>query len=125
MFEGDRPLIMDEFLFCYRPLKINQSLSFYQFTARGKDCRLIKSLVTFDRNWKMEFLFFCGFWSRHPVEVGRDPFTLYTRELGNLHPKCMFIYIYIYIYTILSFAYDRLTLFSFSFIYLFIFVAVR
>ena len=93
VFEGDRPLTMDEFLYCYKPSKINQSLSFYQFTARGKDCRLIKSLVTSDRIWKTEFFFDSGFWAEHPVEVGRDPFALYNRELGNLRPEGMFIII--------------------------------
>ena len=79
VFEGDRPLTMDEFLFYYKPSEINQSLGFYQFTAKGKDCRLIKSLVTSDRNWKTEFFFVSSFWFGHPVEVGRDPFTLYSR----------------------------------------------
>ena len=32
VFEGDRPLTVDEFLYCYKPSKINQSLGFYQFT---------------------------------------------------------------------------------------------
>ena len=50
VFEGDRPLAMDKFLYCYKPSEINQSLGFYQFTTRGKDYRLIKSLVTSDRN---------------------------------------------------------------------------
>ena len=90
MFEGDRPLIVDEFLFCYKLSEINQSLGFYQFTTRGKDCRLIKSLVTSNRNWKTEVFFVSGFWSRHPVEVSRDPFAPYTGELGNLHPEGMF-----------------------------------
>ena len=55
VFEGDRPLTVDEFLYCYKLSEINQSFSFYQFTAKGKDCRLIKSLVTSDKNWKMSF----------------------------------------------------------------------
>ena len=93
MFEGDRPLTVDEFLHYYKPSEINQSLGFYQFIARGKDCRLIKSLVTSDRNWKMEFFFVSSFWAGHPVEVGRDPFAPYTGELGNLHPEGMFIII--------------------------------
>ena len=50
VFEGDCPLTVDELLFCYKLSEINQSLGFYQFTAKGKDCRLIKSLVTSDRN---------------------------------------------------------------------------
>ena len=61
VFEGNRPLTVDEFLYCYKPSEINQSLGFYQFTARGKDYRLIKSLVTSDRNWKTEFFFVSGF----------------------------------------------------------------
>ena len=61
VFEGNRPLTVDEFLYRYKPSEINQSLGFYQFTARGKDYRLIKSLVTSDRNWKMEFFFVSGF----------------------------------------------------------------
>ena len=61
VFGRDRPLTVDEFLFCYKPLEINQSLGFYQFTARDKDCRLIKSLASFDRNWKTEFIFVSGF----------------------------------------------------------------
>ena len=61
VFEGDCPLTVDEFLYCYKPSKINQSLGFYQYTAKGKDYRLIKSLVTSDRNWKTEFFFVSGF----------------------------------------------------------------
>ena len=50
VFEGDRPFTMDEFLFCYKSFEINQSQGFYQFTARGNDCRLIKYFVSSDRN---------------------------------------------------------------------------
>ena len=87
VFGGDRPLTIDEFLFCYKPSEINQSLGFYQFTARGKDCRLIKSLASSDRNWKTEFVFVSGFWVGNPVDVGRDPFTPYSGDLGNLRPE--------------------------------------
>ena len=93
VFEGDHPFTVDEFLYCYKPFEINQSLAFYQFTARRKDCRLIKSLVTLHRNWKTEFFFVFGFWAGHPVKVGRNPFAPYTGELGNLFPEGMFIII--------------------------------
>ena len=83
----DRSLIMDEFLFCYKPSEIHQSFGFYQFTARGTDCRLIKSLASSNRNWKKEFFFISGFWARNPVDVGRDTFGCCTRDLGNLHPE--------------------------------------
>ena len=61
VFGGDHPLTVDEFLFCYKPSEINQSLGFYQFTAKGKDYRLIKSLASFDKNWKIEFIFVSDF----------------------------------------------------------------
>ena len=91
VFEGDCPLTVDEFLYCYKPFEINQSLDFYQFTARGKDYRLIKSLVTSDRNQKMEFFFVSGFWARRPIEVDKDPFPPYTGDLRNLHPEGMLV----------------------------------
>ena len=91
VFEGDRPLTVDEFLYCYKPSKINQSLGFYQFIARGKDYRLIKSLVTSDRNWKTKFFFVSGFWVGCPIEVDMDPFPPYTGELGNLRPEGMLV----------------------------------
>ena len=91
VFEGNHRLIVDEFLYCYKPSEINQFLGFYQFTAKGKDYRLIKSLVTSDRNWKTKFFFVSGFCARRPIEVDRDLFSPYTRELGNLHPEGIFV----------------------------------
>ena len=89
VFEGNRPLTVDKFLYCYKPSEINQSFGFYQFMARGKDYRLIKSLVTSDRNWKTEFFFVSSFWAGRPIEVDQDPFPPYTGELGNLRPEGM------------------------------------
>ena len=86
-FGRDRPLTVDEFRFCYKPSEINQSLGFYQFTARSKDYRLIKSLASSDKNWKTEFIFVSSFWAGNLVDVGRDPFTPYSGDLGNLRPE--------------------------------------
>ena len=91
VFEGDRPLTVDEFLYYYKPSEINQSLGFYQFIARGKDYRLINYLVTSDRNWKTEFFFVSGFWAGRPIEINQNPFPPYTGELGNLRPESMLI----------------------------------
>ncbi|KAK9995437.1 hypothetical protein SO802_020123 [Lithocarpus litseifolius] len=85
VFGGDHPLTVNEFLFCYKLSEISQSVGFYQFKAKGTENRLIKSLVSSDRNWKIEFFFVSGFWVGNPIEVGRDTFTPYTRELVNLH----------------------------------------
>ena len=101
VFGGDRPLIMDEFLFCHKPSKINQSLDFYQFTVRGIDCRLIKSLVSFYRNWKTEFFFVSDLWAKNPIEVERDTFAPYTGELGNPIHFLFFIFYFILFYCII------------------------
>ena len=61
-FDKNRPLTMDEFLYCYKPSKISQSLGFYQFLARGSNSRLIRSLPLSDRRWKTEFFFVSGCW---------------------------------------------------------------
>ena len=55
VFEGDRPLTVDEFLFCYKPSEINQSQGFYQFTAKGSDYRLINSLVSLTETERRSF----------------------------------------------------------------------
>ena len=119
VFEGDRSLIVDEFLYCYKPSEINQSLGFYQFTARGNVCRLIKSLVTSDRNWKKEFFFISSFWSRHPVEVGRDTFAPYTGELGNLRPEGMLCFALFFVLSIFIFCLQSSNLIFFLFSFFF------
>jgi len=60
-FDGYRPLTVDEFLCCYKPSEISQSLGFYQFSVRGSNCRLVKSLPTSDRKWKTKFFFIFEF----------------------------------------------------------------
>ena len=91
VFKGNCPLTVDEFFYCYKPSEISQSFGFYQFTVRGRDYRLIKSLVTSDRNWKTEFFFVSGFWARCPIEVDQDPFPPYIGEVGNLRPEGMLV----------------------------------
>ena len=78
VFGGDCPLTVDEFLYCYKPSEINQSNGFYQFTARGNDCRLIKSLASSDKNWKTEFIFISGF-------LGREPCGHWQGSFCSLH----------------------------------------
>ena len=110
VFGGDRPLTMDEFLFYYKPSEINQSLGFYQFIARGKDCILIKSLALSDRNWKTKFIFVSGFWAGNLVDVGRDPFAPYSRDLGNLRPEGTFLPFFIFHFLLSYIFYLFLTL---------------
>ena len=105
VFRGDRPLTVDEFLFCYKPSEINQSLGFYQFTARVKDCRLIKSLASSDRSWKTEFIFVSSFWVGNPVDVGRDPFAPYSGDLGNLRPEGTSLPFFFFLFILFNFVF--------------------
>ncbi|XP_065620318.1 uncharacterized protein LOC136067574 [Quercus suber] len=89
VFGGDRPITVDEFLYCYKPSEIHQSPGFYQFTARSKDCRLVRSLASSDRKWKTEFFFVSGFWAGNPSDVGRDSFGHFSGDLGNLRPEAV------------------------------------
>ena len=108
VFGGDRPFTMDDFLYCQKPSEIHQSFGFYQFTARGKDCRFIKSLASSDRNWKKEFFFVSGFWARKHMDVGRDICGHYTGDLGNLRPEgksLPFLFILFSFFHIITFSY--------------------
>ena len=108
VFGGDHPLTVDEFLYCYKPSEIHQSLGFYQFTAKGADCRLIKSLTLSNRNWKKEFFFVSGFWAGNPMDVGRDVFGHCTEDLRNLRPEGKsppFFFILFSFFHILTFSY--------------------
>ena len=75
------------FLYCYKPSEIHQSPGFYQFTARGRDCRLVKSLASSDKKWKTEFFFVSSFWAGNPMDVGQNTFGRYAGDLGNLRPE--------------------------------------
>ena len=110
VFGRNRPLTVDEFLFCYKPSKINQSLGFYQFTAKGKDCRLIKSLASSDRNLKIEFISVSGFWVGNLVDIGRDPFAPYSGDLGNLRPEDTSLPFFIFLFSFYLIFYLFLTL---------------
>ena len=89
VFEGNCPLTMDEFLYCYKPFGISQSLGFYQFSAKGSNCRMIRSLPTSDREWKNEFFFISGPWDGNLVEVGRESFPPLVGDQGCLHLEGM------------------------------------
>lgn len=89
VFDGNRPLIVDEFLYCYKPFEISKSLGFYQFLARGSSCRLIRSPPSFDRRWKTMFFFISGYWAGNPIKVGMDLFPPNIGEMGHLCSKGM------------------------------------
>ena len=58
VLDGNHPIIVDEFLYCYKPSEIKQSAGFYQFSFRGPQFSLIKGRSSSDRFWKNNsFLF--------------------------------------------------------------------
>jgi len=74
VFEGNLPITVDEFLYCYEPSEITKSTSFYQFSSRGPQFNLIRGHSSFDRLWKMKFVFVSGNWAREPIDVNRTLF---------------------------------------------------
>ena len=88
--EGNYPITMDEFLFCYKPFEIKRSAGFYQFSSRGSHYSLIKSRSSSDRLWKTEFFIIFGNWAGDPVDVHRAPFPPFTNPIGRLRLEGMF-----------------------------------
>ncbi|XP_065628752.1 uncharacterized protein LOC136061323 [Quercus suber] len=87
--EGDRPITVDEFLYCYKPSEIKQSAGFYQFSSRGSQYSLIKGRSSSDRLWKQEFFVISGNWAGDPTEVSNAPFPPFTSPIGRLRPEAV------------------------------------
>ena len=62
--EGDRPITVNEFLYCYKPSEIKKSVAFYQFSSRGPHFSLIKGRSSFNKLWKTEFFIISENWAR-------------------------------------------------------------
>ena len=60
--EGNRPITVDEFLYCYKPSEIKKSAGFYQFSSKGSYYSLIKGRSSSDRLWKKEFFIISRNW---------------------------------------------------------------
>ena len=90
--EGNRPITMDEFLYCYKPSEIKKSAGFYQFSSRGSYYSLIKGRSSSDQLWKKEFFIISGNWAGDPADVGNPPFPSFTSPLGRLRPEVMFFF---------------------------------
>ena len=89
VFEGNCPITVDEFFYCYKPSEITQSTGSYQFLSRGSQFSLIRGCSSSDRLWKKEFFFIFGDWVGDPIDVNNAPFPPFTSALGRLRPKDM------------------------------------
>ena len=88
--EGNSPIIVDEFLYCYKPSEIKKSAGFYQFSYKGSHYSLIKGRSSSNRLWKTKFFIIFGNWAGDLVDVGSAPFPPFTSSLGRLRPEGMF-----------------------------------
>ena len=52
VLEGNRPITVDEFLYCYKPSEIKKFAGFYQFSSRGSYYSLINRRSSSDWFWK-------------------------------------------------------------------------
>ena len=114
--EGNRPIIVDEFLYCYKPSKIKKSPGFYQFSSRGPHFSLIKGRSSSDRLWKTEFFIISGDWAGDPVDVNSAPFPPFTSPLGRLRPEGMYFF-HFFFFLIFSNPFTYSSNPSFSFLY--------
>ena len=87
--EGNRPITVDEFLYCYKPSEIKKSAGFYQFSSKGSYYSLKKGRSSSDKLWKKEFFILSGNWARDPADVGIPLFPPFTNPLGRLRPEGM------------------------------------
>ena len=104
--EGNRPITVDEFLYCYKPSEIKKSAGFYQFSSKGPYFSLIMGRSSSDKLWKTEFFIISRDWAGDPVDVNIAPFPPFTNPLGRLRPEgkyffqknSLFIYFYLFLW---------------------------
>ena len=93
VFEGNHPIIVEEFLYCYKPSEITQFACFYQFSSRLPQFSLIMGHSSSDRLWKKEFFFISRNWVGDPIDVNNALMFPFTNVLGHLHPEGMFFFL--------------------------------
>ena len=87
VFEGNCQIIVDEFLFCYKPSEVKKSVGFYLFSSRAPQFSLIRGRSSSNRLWKKVFFFISRYWAGDPYDVNNAPFPPFTSALGHLHPE--------------------------------------
>ena len=113
--EWNCPIIVDEFLYYYKPSEIKRSAGFYQFSSRASYYSLIKGRNSSDRLWKTEFFIISGDWAGDPVDVHSAPFPPFTSPIGRLRLEGMFSFQFISFLSPFSFffsTFNRLTVLS-------------
>ena len=98
--EGNCPITVDEFLYCYKPSEIKKSTGFYQFLSKGPHFSLIKDRSSSDRLWKTEFFIISGNWVGEPVDVSSAPFPHFTSPLGHLRPEGMYFFHFSFLFSL-------------------------
>ena len=110
VLEGNHPITVDEFLYCYKPSEIKKPASFYQFLSRGSYYSLIKGHSSSDKLWKKEFFIISGNWVEGLADVGNPPFLPFTSPLGRLRPEGIFPFRFILCFFTCFPSFIRLTL---------------
>ena len=108
--EGNCPITVDEFLYCYKSLEIKKSVGFYQFSSMGSYYGLIKGRSLSDQLLKKEFFIISGNWAGDPADVGNPPFPPFTSPLGHLRPEGMFSFHFISFFLTFFLSFNCLTL---------------
>ena len=88
--EGNHPITVDDFLYCYKPSEIKKSTDFYQFLSRGPQFSLIRGHSSSDMLWNKELFFISRNWAGDPIDVNNAPFPPFTSALGRLRFEGLF-----------------------------------
>ncbi len=82
--KGVDSLMVDEFLYCYKPYQIAVSPGFWTLNSRKKRLKLVIGLPTSNREWKDDYIFVCGDnWEGLPWEEKDDSFVRVRRAWGT------------------------------------------
>ena len=87
MSNGAKRLTVWEFLYCYRPDKIDKSKGIYSFAPRSLLLKVIFETLDSNRDWKSRYFFLEGDeWMCRPGDTEHMPVYM---TWGILHPSSM------------------------------------
>jgi hypothetical protein len=109
--KGVDSLMVDEFLYCYKPYQIAVSPGFWTLNSRKKRLKLVIGLPTSNREWKDDYIFVCGDnWEGLPWEEKDNSFVRGSPCLGHTSNfwcvRVFFFIVWTYSFAVVLFIYS-------------------
>ena len=73
--EGQETLSLNEFLYCYKPIRVPKVKGMYYFKCKKEECKLVTEVPSSNRDWKRKFFF-----------VNRSNRVCSPKEVGGVQP---------------------------------------